>query len=226
MEKIYITGTGRAGTTFLIKIFTFLEFDTGYTKENYQNYIHSNCGSGMEKDYLANNYIIKNPIFMKIIPKIATDKNIKIKTMIIPIRDYKSSAISRLSNGMAAGGLWDANDEISQISFYNKIMADYLYYMTIYDINTIFLDFNRMTKDKMYLFDKLKNILDEKKITFEMFSSAYDKASPPAKPPANTPAKPPAKPPANTPAKPPANTPAKPPANIPAKPPAKITDKK
>lgn len=39
MEKILITGTGRCGTTFLIKLFTFLEFDTGYSKYNYTSFI-------------------------------------------------------------------------------------------------------------------------------------------------------------------------------------------
>ena len=42
MEKILITGTGRSGTTFLIKLFTFLEYDTGYTKLNYSNHISNN----------------------------------------------------------------------------------------------------------------------------------------------------------------------------------------
>ena len=29
MEKILITGTGRCGTTFLIKLFSFLGYNTG-----------------------------------------------------------------------------------------------------------------------------------------------------------------------------------------------------
>lgn len=41
-SKIYITGTGRCGTTFLIKLFSFLNFDTGYNKNNYGNYIFFN----------------------------------------------------------------------------------------------------------------------------------------------------------------------------------------
>ena len=48
MEKILITGTGRSGTTFLIKIFSFLDFDTGFNINNYKKYIFSNCNSGME----------------------------------------------------------------------------------------------------------------------------------------------------------------------------------
>ena len=37
-----ITGTGRCGTTFLIKLFSFLEFNTGFNRENYNNFIFNN----------------------------------------------------------------------------------------------------------------------------------------------------------------------------------------
>ena len=49
MEKILITGTGRCGTTFLIKLFSFLDFNTGYNRNNYKLSIYSNCNSGMER---------------------------------------------------------------------------------------------------------------------------------------------------------------------------------
>lgn len=34
--------------------------------------------------------------------------------------------------------------------------------MAKYDIDTIFIDFDRMINDKPYLFNKLKSVLDEK----------------------------------------------------------------
>ena len=49
--------------------------------------------------------------------------------------------------------------------------------MTKYEINTIFLDFDKMTTDKAYLFDKIKHILNEKNITFDLFSSVYDEVT-------------------------------------------------
>jgi len=39
MEKYLNSGTGRCGTTFLIKLFSFLDYDTGYNMENYNNHI-------------------------------------------------------------------------------------------------------------------------------------------------------------------------------------------
>jgi len=177
MEKILITGTGRCGTTFLIKLFSFLDFDTGYNRDNYNSYIHSNCNSGMERYYNDKYYILKNPLFMKYIEHIIKDKSIKIKNVIIHLRELKMSAESRVKHGEKKGGLWDANDELSQINFYKNILINYIFITTKYNINTIFIDFDKMISDKKYLFDKLKNILDEKKIQFHMFSNVYDEVS-------------------------------------------------
>lgn len=182
MEKIYITGTGRCGTTFLIKLFSFIGFDTGYTKDNYKKHISVNCNSGMEKPYDSECYIIKNPTILSNISTIVKDPNIKIKTVIIPIRDYKSSALSRVKYGRGNGGLWNAVNETTQIQFYNNIVSNYIYYMTKHEINTIFLDFDTMIVDKLYLFNKLKPILDEKNVRFETFSPLYDEVSLTSKP--------------------------------------------
>ena len=127
MEKILITGTGRCGTTFLIKLFSFLDFDTGYNRNNYEQYISKNCNSGMEKNYYTNHYIIKNPDFFININTIVNDSRIKIKNVIIPIRDFKISAKSRVKHSNKMGGLWRATDELSQIQFYKDALEKYIY---------------------------------------------------------------------------------------------------
>lgn len=180
-DKIYITGTGRCGTTFLIKLFSFLNFNTGYNKLNYSKYIFANCNSGMERQYYEDFNVIKNPTIIKNIENIINDK-IQIKCIIIPIRDYKKSAESRVSYGKKCGGLWNASNETEQVLFYNKIMSEYLFYMVKYDIPTIFLDFEKMVNDKKYLYDKIKHILNEKNIDFETFSQIYDETSLTSKP--------------------------------------------
>jgi len=45
-------------------------------------------------------------------------------------------------------GLWFAKDEKTQLKFYKNIMSNYIYFMTKYDIPTLFLDFDRMVTDK------------------------------------------------------------------------------
>lgn len=180
-EKIYITGTGRSGTTFLIKLFTFLHFDTGFSVENFNDYIFDNCNSGMEKQYNEKHYIIKNPTIIQDIEKIINDK-IKIKFVIIPMRDYNKSASSRVYHNNKAGGLWNASNKEEQLLFYNKIISEYILYMVKYDIPTIFIDFNKMIEDKRYLFDKLKIILDEKNTSYDLFSKIFDIVSLTSKP--------------------------------------------
>jgi hypothetical protein len=182
MEKVLITGTGRCGTTFLIKLFSFLGFDTGYNRDNYKLSISPNCNSGMEKKYTENYYILKNPIFMINIETIVKDTSIIIKNVIIPIRDLKNSAKSRVICGSKNGGLWNAKDELSQIEFYKNILTHYLLISTKYEINTIFLDFDKMVNDKTYLFNKLKHLLDEKNVDLELFSQVYDEVSLSSKP--------------------------------------------
>jgi hypothetical protein len=81
MEKILITGTGRCGTTFLIKLFSFLHFNTGYNRNNYNSYIYSNCNSGMERNYEDNYNVLKNPTFITDIEKIVKDTSIIIKML-------------------------------------------------------------------------------------------------------------------------------------------------
>lgn len=46
--------------------------------------------------------------------------------------------------------------------------------MTKYEIDTIFIDFDKMIQDKKYLYAKLKCILNEKNIDFEYFSKIYE----------------------------------------------------
>ena len=69
----------------------------------------------MEKQYNANHRIIKNPLFIHNIKNIMEDIKIKVKTVIIPIRDFNISALSRVKHGKNKGGLWNATDEASHI---------------------------------------------------------------------------------------------------------------
>lgn len=176
-KKIFITGTGRCGTTFLIKLFTFLDLDTGYTRETYSNYIYSECNSGMERRYDAPFSIIKNPRIMHNIHIVAADPAICIEKVIIPVRDYSASAKSRASHKHDCGGLWCATDEESQIAFYKHIVSNYVLYMTKYNIPTLFLDFDKMTTDKVYLFNQLEWLLQSRSIDFDTFAKAYDDVS-------------------------------------------------
>ena len=136
----------------------------------------------MEKQYNDNFPIIKDPLIIENIETIINDTNIIIKQIIIPIRDYKLSAKSRVIHNTECGGLWNATNEEEQINFYNKLMSNYIYWMTKYEINTIFIDFDKMVTNKKYLFDKLKLNLDKKNIDYDIFANTYDEVTLNSKP--------------------------------------------
>jgi hypothetical protein len=189
--KVLITGTGRCGTTFLIKLFTFLGYDTGYTVENYKDSIFTNCNSGMERAYNEKPYILKNPNFMENIEKIVNDKSINIRYVIMPIRDLEESAKSReeiskkpgiLINNTKPGGLWNANNKEEQIEYYKKIINNYMAVTKKYNIKTIFIKFKEMINNPNYLYKKLFPILLEKAININTFTIVYKKTSETSKP--------------------------------------------
>jgi hypothetical protein len=177
-SKILITGTGRCGTTFLIKLLSFLGMYTGFTRENYKRYIFTNCNSGLERQYHEPYPILKNPSFISEMNTILEKETIQL--VIIPIRDLKASASSRVRHEHDCGGLWNAHDEESQILYYHRILSEYMCIMTKHDIPTLFLDFDRMISDKQYLFDKLKPILEG--IDLDTFCQVYEEVSESSRP--------------------------------------------
>lgn len=178
--KVLITGTGRSGTTFLIQLLTFLDLDTGYHRETYSKHVFGISGSGMERPISAPHKFLKSPFYIETLGQDMKDflrMNTSIQAVIMPIRDYTESAVSRfrLGNG-GKGGLWKASDVPSQENMYYKIMAEYLLSMVVYDINTIFIDYNRMVSDPVYLYTKVRQVLPHN-ISVEKFTDAFQEAS-------------------------------------------------
>jgi hypothetical protein len=189
MEKTLVTGTGRSGTTFLIKLFSFLGFDTGFDRNNYERHIAKNCNAGMEHNAhpaRAKHAVLKSPLYMRDIRSIFQSKDLRLKRVIIPVREYGAATASRRKNAGKAGGWFNAGNEEDQLRFFHRIVAEYVYYMTKYDVPTIFLDFERMVTDKEYLYRMLDPMLRErdggKGTDFQTFSAVYDEVSAISKP--------------------------------------------
>ena len=105
-EKIVITGTGRAGTTFLIRLFTLLGLPTGFRPEHVSRIAGANAG--MELKIEAAPLIIKNPEIIRYLSLYVNKYSLYV---IIPVRDMSAAAKSRVRNGRGVGGLWNANTE-------------------------------------------------------------------------------------------------------------------
>lgn len=177
-ERVVICGTGRCGTTFLMILFTLLNLDTGYTEDSYKSSIFKNCNSGMEQKSLRN-YYTKNPVFTYQMKQIIThNPGVQIKHVIIPFRNLRDSAQSRVNHGRNKGGLFHATDLVSQELSYERMLCTYLQDMVKYDIPTIFLDFDRMITDATYLYHKVSPTFpSDVHIDIPTFQRAYDVAT-------------------------------------------------
>jgi hypothetical protein len=113
----------------------------------------------MEKHISSPHRFLKNPTFVTDTNQIF-QQGIAVSSVIIPIRNYTQSATYRNKHQNNEGGLWGgAIDVPSQETFFHRILAEYLVSMAKCDIPTVFLDFERMVTDDMYLFHRLKVIL-------------------------------------------------------------------
>jgi len=167
-NKIIITGTGRAGTTFLIRLFTELDFDTGFKKGDDSN-IFKNCNAGMESNELKH-YITKNPkFFSENILQI--NKKYNLDMVYIPLRSIEEAAKSRAKIGFKPGGFIGASNIEDQIKVLKIRLGNLIADLVLNDIPYTFLVFPKFLKDPKYTYDKLMPFV--KKIPYDHFKEVF-----------------------------------------------------
>jgi hypothetical protein len=174
-NHVIISGTGRTGSTFIVKILTKLGLETGFSPENLEENIFPECQAGLEMDIRMPDapYIIKSPWICDYIDELLDNKNIHIEFAIIPIRDIRDVAQSRISVSNnrdiekyknpsdAPGGLWGTeNPKRQEYILYQKLMKLILS-LSAKNIPMIFIHFPKLTQDSIYLYSKLKPILKD-----------------------------------------------------------------
>lgn len=165
--KIIITGTGRAGTTFLVRLFTELGLDTGFDSDNWKKSYHDHCRAGLEHPPLAlldpaAPSIIKNPNLSTELPALLAAKScssLNIEHVFIPIRELEEAAKSRVliggQNGNIPGGLWQTNDPSQQKMVLAETFHGLVHTLTQYEIPHTFLAFPRFATDAEYTYHKI-----------------------------------------------------------------------
>ena len=177
-SKVIITGTGRCGTTYLMKIFTLLGCDTGYSKDNMKYHIYIKCQSGLEKQDF-NSKIIKNPKFSYKMPDLI--KKLDIGLVIVPIRKIEDCTTSRVRLGKDNGGMPENINNYDEMLIENyKRLSILISDLVRLDIKYVLLDFEKMINNSNYLYKKLEPYLSiispEYKINFEEFNFCCMKA--------------------------------------------------
>lgn len=131
-HKVIITGTGRAGTTFLVHLLTELGFDTGYAPGEVRGQIDRHSQAGLEYDLWEHRrertvgdwwrqpkhtirdllqgpapapYIIKGPALCETLGQLIARCGLTVDHIYIPIRDLEAAAMSRARVGGAHGSV-------------------------------------------------------------------------------------------------------------------------
>ena len=164
-RHVIISGTGRAGTTFLVQLCTALGLDTGY--QSLPANLFDNCNAGMEHDLRdpAAPYIIKNPWLCDSLDDVVREGQVEIVRAIVPIRDLFAAAesrrdverrsVSRFAPGQVPGGLWHVSSPEDQENVLARQLYKLLHVVARYDIPLTLLDFPRIAIDPDYLYEKL-----------------------------------------------------------------------
>jgi hypothetical protein len=180
-RHLIISGTGRAGTTFLVQLMTELGMDTGFADT--RSGVFSNCDAGMERDIRDPDcpYVVKSPRLCHDLEAVLRDRSVVVDHAIVPIRNLYAAAESRrnvtlrsgtsFGSGEVPGGLWltsrpDQQESVLAVQFHQLMLT-----ITAFEIPITMLQFPRLIKDPNYLWEKLAPLLDG--IGPEHFAAAF-----------------------------------------------------
>jgi hypothetical protein len=194
-HHILITGTGRAGTTFLTELFTHLGLDTGFSVGDLARKKHKIARAGLEHSMKNSNcpYVVKSPHFCDYANDVLHRDDIVIERVFIPIRDLKAAAESRRYVAKTSakelplrqrvkhlfrpkgfvGGLWQTSQPKEQEMILLEKVYKLMLALSDTDIPVTLMHYPRITQDSQYLFSKLKPVLPN--IGLEEFRTTFAK---------------------------------------------------
>lgn len=183
-HHIIISGTGRAGTTFLMQLFTLLGLDTGYNSHTMR--INATARAGLEKAIGPNApYILKRPSFCDELDGLVRSGDFIVDHAIVPVRDLYQAAESRRAvlreaskihgkSWRGAGGLYGTEDPNKQEEVLSRKFYELMLTLARHDIPLTLLGFPRLTQDAAYLYNRLDFMLGT--ITESEFTEAFNAA--------------------------------------------------
>lgn len=176
LPKLLICGTGRAGTTLLMRILTRAGEDTGFGQEDL-NRVAKNIGrAGLEKEVSeatkrALPQVLKSPHLVDVLSQLLYEKWFEIGLALIPVRDLEAASQSRirvheeavkghLDPNNAPGGLWKTTRPSEQ----KKVLAEQFYKtvepLVAFDVPFTLISFPRFATDIDYFDAKVARVLE------------------------------------------------------------------
>jgi hypothetical protein len=184
-RHLFIAGTGRAGTSFLVRYLTALGLDTHLARHGEDGW-NEEAHAGLENVPLPGRagdlpYVVKSPWFYEFVDEVLANPQIALDAVIIPVRDLAEAAVSRSVlelRAMHASTPWMATLERSWESWghtpggvvYSVNPLDQARLLAVgfhkvierlvqAEIPILFLAFPRMVVDAEYLYRVLKPVL-------------------------------------------------------------------
>jgi hypothetical protein len=200
-KHVVITGTGRAGTSFLVELLTYIGLDTGFDAATVHLKKNPISRAGLEHDVRDQNcpYVAKSPSFCEHAKEIFERNDIIIDHIFIPVRELNAAAESRrhvnkdtISRGSLlkkisnlfkikhhSGGLWFPKKYRfpRQEDTLLRLLYEVIFCISNTQVPLTLLRYPRLAKDSWYLFQKVKPILGD--IDFESFKVSFDKVARP-----------------------------------------------
>ena len=185
-HHLLIAGTGRSGTSFLVKYLDALGFPTHFSRFGEHASWNEAANAGAENLPLPAldpdmPYIVKSPWASELIDQLIADPAITLDAVIIPLRDLASASASRTINelrdmaeksdfwttldrpwahrGIAPGGIVYSLHPLDQARILALGLHHLLERLIAADIPVVFLSFPRFAQDSDYLHQKLAPIL-------------------------------------------------------------------
>jgi hypothetical protein len=183
--KILVAGTGRAGTTLLIDVFTELGLDTGFRK-GAKAAVDPNARAGLERGIFAPNAprIVKNPGLSRKLRAILEEEQVKIDHVIVPVRDLDVAVASRVrvsdygKRHGVRGGMIESKSPRRQREYLADLFYELVWTLVDFDVPHTFLAFPRYASDPQYTYEKLRWLLDD--IPFDTFAEVLNERVDPA----------------------------------------------
>ncbi|MCG6205039.1 hypothetical protein LPW26_10355 [Rhodopseudomonas sp. HC1] len=173
-----ISGTGRAGTTLLVRILMKAGIDAGFESDTAVDPV---AHAGLELDLRTKPdcKLVKSPWIATYIDEVVRDAEIKIDHAIICMRSLSDAAESRRrvqreqnTDAHVAGGLWGVTDPADQEAYLAEMFHRLLFTLSANAIPMTFLHFPRFANDVNYFVEMIHPVFPD--VTVEDLRSAYD----------------------------------------------------
>lgn len=184
-HHVIISGTGRAGTSFLVHLLTHLGLETGYRAESITLPPIERAGFESDIRNPCSPYIIKTPLLCEYINEVFSNAAIQIDHAIVPVREFAAAAASRAyvqeyvtgsPDGEPAivwGGLWGTDKASEQETVIRYRFTSLIEGLARHNVPITFLWYPRLTQDAAYLYEKLAFLLGDR--DFASFAEIFDR---------------------------------------------------